>query len=475
VLVVAVSIGSAAVTAAGATAAPTRTASAPVGFSRPYQIAAPVNRDRLAPVLAYSPNDTVAAAFGSFNEDEPGSSSASLATRRPTGSFGAVRTVPGAQQVLSLAYPGQNLELLAGTSPHVLEFGTLEPCCSKVEAIPVTPTGGFGADHTVVSGLNGATQADLIPFQGRLLAAVATEEGVWTAQSDTHGRFGPTRAMNLGGAFVEAMDAAAYGQGQTIVVWTARTSQFEPGPITIYDARGTTSAAPAAPAVAVTVPASHEIDQLVVAAHGSVPTVAWIESWFDSAGGFHSQAFAEDLAGRHIAQPLSSRSTLASGLALAAGAGDAQVVAFRACSTSGSCTVQAETRTAGRFGPAQTLGRIDGSQLPAVAESAFGTALVGWVNTLGNVDAAVATAPTHHFRGTYRASATGYAADLALAIAPSGTSATAVWTQGTLNESVVGSTFTGPPLPKTPPATKKKKRTTGSHRDPAASGTTKPY
>jgi hypothetical protein len=431
----------------------TTTPSLPVGFSRPQQISAPADADRIAAVAAISPAGVTAAGFGTSDEQEPGDSSASLAIGPQAGPFGTPRTVPNAQQVLSLAYRGSVLELLIGTSPHKLEFGTLEPCCSEVEVVPVPATWGFGARHTVIDRLNGATQARLVPVQGRLLAAVATEEGVWAAQSNTNGRFGRTRLLTVPGSFTATINATGLADGGTIVVWTARTSQFAPGPITIYDATGTPGQAPQKPAVAITVPATHEIDELTVAAHGSVPTVAWIESWYDSAGVFHSQAFSEDLNGAHHAQPISSSSVLASGLALGAAANGDEVIAFRACTLAGSCTLDAATRELGRFGRPAALGTIDPTQPPAVAESPTGFAMVGWVNPAGDVDAAVAPATTGRFAHPYRVSSSGYAADLALAFAPSGDGATAVWTQGSLGESVVAAGYTAPaiahaPLPK---------------------------
>jgi hypothetical protein len=433
----------------------------PVGFGRPFQIIAPTDSDLLPAVLGYADSGTAAAAFGTYDEDEPGISAASLATQAAANPFTRPAKISNAQQVLSLTYLGTDLELLVGTSPHKIEFGTLEPCCSKEVIVRVPKGAGFKDRHTLIEGLDGASQGTIVPADGRLLAAAADEEGVWAAQSNTNGRFGRTHALAPAGSFTQTMDAAGLSNGRTIVVWTARTSQFAPGPIAIYDAVGTPNSGPSKAAIAINVPASHEIDELAVAAHGAIPTVAWIESWYDGAGAFHSQAFAEDLAGAHRAQPVSSPTVLASGLALGSGANGDEVIAFRACTLADTCTVEAATRRAGHFAAAASLGAIEASQKPVVAESPTGYAMVGWVNPLGNVNAAIAPAATGHFAGAYRVSKSGYASDLTAAFAPTGNTATVAWTQGTYEESLVGATYTSPAAARaviTPPKAPKKKK-----------------
>lgn len=413
------------------------------GFNPPFRIAGPVDADLIPVQLAYSSAGTAASAFGVYDEDDPGISHGSLAQAGATGSFGGARAVPGTQQVFGLTYRGANLELLAGTSPHVLEFGALEPCCSDAFSLLASPRGAVSRRHTLVTQLDGASEGQLVSVGTRLLAAVADEEGVWAAQSDTHGRFGPTRALDTTGAWVNSLASAGLTGGGTIVVWSAKASQFAPGPLTIFAARGTAARAPALATVAITVPPTHEIDSVAVAAHDRVPTVAWVESWYDAKGVRHSQVYAEDLAGAHRAHALSPATTLASDVTMAAGTNGAQVVAFQSCTRENACTLDAVTRHGAGFTRATVLGASDASEAPAVAESALGEAMVAWITPAGGVRAALA-APGRRFAQPVLVSSTAYAADLAAAFAPSGRTGLLAWTQGTFEQSLVASTYAAP-------------------------------
>jgi hypothetical protein len=428
--------------AAGARAAAT---TARPGFGKPVRVAGPVGSDLIPVQLSYSEAGSSAAAFGVSNADLAGNSHGSLAQAAANAPLHGARTVSGTQQLLGLAFRGATLELLAGTSPHVVEFGALEPCCSQAMTMVASPGGAVSRVHKLVSGLGGATQGRLVSAGGRLLAAVADEEGVWAAQSDTGGRFGPTRVLDPAGAWVQALDATALKDGSTIVVWSAKPSQFAPGPTAILDARGSARSAPATPAIAIAVPPTHQIDELAVAAHGTVPTVAWVESSYDRTGARQSRVYAEDLAGAHQPHPLSPAGALASELTLAGSADGAQVVAFQACSRAGTCTVDAATRraTGGGFGRTATLGASDGSEAPAAAASSLGQALVAWISPAGNVKGAIG-APGARFAAPLTVSGAAEASDPAATFAPTGATALLGWTQGISTESLMAATYVAP-------------------------------
>ncbi|MHB8693675.1 MAG: hypothetical protein ACYDHH_20755 [Solirubrobacteraceae bacterium] len=412
---------------------PAAAAASPSGFASPFTIAAPVAAD-LEPVqLAFAPGNAIAAAFGITDEDAGSSASARLAFQSAGRRFAAPRTIDAAQQVLALAYQGSKLELLTGNSPAGLQ------CCSAVLAAPVTGS-RIGARHTIIAGLAGTTEAALISTTGRLLAAVASEHGLWVAQSDTRGRFGTTRNLDVRRGLPQAVAATALPHGKTIVVWTARASQFATGPSGVYLAAGDSSGAPSHPHVTIQVQATHTIDELTLATRDHVPTVAWIESWYDATGKFHSQAYAEDLTQTRVPQLLSPASELASGLVLA-GAGSSELVAFRGCTLDGQCQLRASLRRSGRFAAAASFGEADGTQTPAVAVGRTGAALVAWVRN-GGVAAAVASQRGARLGPAVTVSQTGFASDPALSFAAAGDAALAAWTQGTVNQSIVGARYT---------------------------------
>ncbi len=424
------------------------------GLGRPFTIAAAAARDLGPAVLAFAPTDAAAAAFGIADEDDATTASARLALQQLTGSFAPARGVAHSQQVLAAAYRGDQLELLTGSSTGPY------PCCSRVQALASS-----GAAHTVIAGLAGPALGRLVASGPRLLAAVSSEHGVWAAQSDTRGSFGPTRDLVPATSWPQSLDATALAGGRTVVVWTARPSQFAPGPTAIYFAGGSAASAPSAPAVAIAVRPTHSVDEIAVAAHGAVPTVAWIESWYDTASVFHSEAYAADLAGSRTPQRISAPTEVASGLALAAadagsgangakggnraksgngaggngGSGAGQVLAYRACTRSGACVARAALRRR-RFGAATTLGPIDSTQFPAVAQSAGGASLAAWIAP-GGVRAAVAPPGAPRLQAPRTVAATGFAADLAVAFAPSGASAILAWTQGTFNQSLMAAEY----------------------------------
>lgn len=390
-------------------------------------------RDVVPSAVAFSSTGTAAVGFGSENADATATSTAFVSGQISARSFTTPRRIPAAQQVLSLAFDGPHLELLLGTSARG------DSCCGSVQAVS-TSTRNLAGRHTVVGGLAGATLGHLVVLPGRLLSVVGTERGVWVAQSGGNGRFGPTRRLTQANLSPESVDATSLSGGHSVVVWTAQPGLGGPGPSTIYQATGTTAAAPSSPRAAITVPTGHVIDELVVAGRGSVATVAWIESWFDLAGRYHSQAYAADLKGQPSPKRLSPSAGLASGLAVAANGGGAQVITFRSCAVVGTCALQAVLRSAtGGFGRTARVGAIDSDQAPAVSEGSGGQALIGWIDQ-GHVLAATAAAKTSRLGPTKTISNTGFGADLTVAYSPTG-GALAVWTQGTLSEGVLGAVY----------------------------------
>jgi hypothetical protein len=410
------------------------TASA-AGWSAPFRIAAPAALDVIPAQIAFSATGDAAVGYGVQDEDNPANSDAFTTSRSARGRLAGSRRIADAQQVLALAYDGRALELLTGTSPNG------DACCSSVSAVGPGRGGGFGSAQRIVSGLSGATVAQLVAVPTGLLAAIASEHGVWVAQSPTGGRFGRPQRLTASGALPESMDATSLRNGQSVVAWTARQSSAASGPDKVFVATGTPKAAPRRARAAITVPAGHRIDELAVAAGPGVPTVAWTESWFDVAGTYHSQAFVTDLRQRLQPRPLSAPVELAAGLTMAGDAAGDEAVAWKGCTTLGDCAVRAALRPArGRFSNAVQLPAIDASQDPAVAVSPKGVTLVGWIQH-GHVLAARASRRATAFGPVAVVSATNYAADLALAFGP-GRQALAAWTQGTLAQSLIGAVFT---------------------------------
>lgn len=412
---------------------------AAAGWARPFRFAPPVALDLIPPRIAFSAAGPAAIGYGVQDADNPVSSNALTTAWSSSGPLGRPRQIRGAQEILDLAYDGSNLELMAGTS----EKG--QPCCSSAEALRSSGA-GFGKPRRLVGGLAGPTAGRLVPLPGGgLLGAIATERGVWVAQASTTkrgtGPFSAARRLSAAGALPEALDATSLSNGKTFVVWTARSGDFAPGPATIFAAAGSTKAAPRSARATITVPPGHRIDELAIAAGPSVPTVAWIESWFDSAGAFHSRAVVADLRSRPRGRPISSASELASGLSFAADARGDQALSWKACTTAGDCTLRAVARRArGRFTAVVQLPAIDASQGASVAVSPKGQALLAWVQQ-GHVYATQASAGSPRFSRAHLVSNTGFAADLTVAFGP-GSQALAAWVQGTMNQILVGAVFT---------------------------------
>jgi hypothetical protein len=396
-----------------------------------------VTLDVLPAQIAFSAGGAAAVGYAVQDEDNPAGSNAFATTRSARGRPSRSRQIRNAQQVLALAYDGRNLELLTGTSARG------DSCCSSVNTLRSGAGGGFGPRQRLIGGLAGATVGRLVSLPTGLLAAFATEHGVWVAQTTAKHRFAATRRLTAPSALPESMDATSLPRGKSIVVWTARPSRAAPGPDRVFASTGTGKAAPRGARAVIRLPGGHRIDELAVAPGSRAPTVGWIESWFDAVGAFHSQAVVADLRRGVRPKPLSAPTELAAGLSLAADARGDEAIAWKACTVTGDCSVRAALRSAGgRFSAPLELPAIDASQAPSVTVSSRGQTLLGWVEQ-GHVLAAQASRRATAFGPVHVVSGTNYAADLTLAFGV-GRRALAVWTQGTLIQTLVGAAFTAP-------------------------------
>jgi hypothetical protein len=401
------------------------------GWGKPFSFQKPGTLDALAPQLAFAPGGASAAAFGTWQVDVPGSAQAQYATRTAGGRVGSVRNVPGARRVLALAYDGPQLELLAGTS------GKGQDCCSAVEALRVGAGGAPQRPRRLVGGLTGSTQAALLTLAGgRMLAAIATERGVWVSQSAKSDQFGAQHRISPNGQVPVSMDAAWLGKDNSIVAWTAGSGNVT-GAITprqVFVAEGSSDGPPKGAHVVVTVPSGHRIDQLSVARSANGATVAWVESWYDGRGAYHSQVEVADVNAHPSPRALSSNGRIVSGLSLVSDAAGDQGATWESCTTSGSCVVQGAGRPAsGSFSGAHKLGSIDPTQQPSLAISPGGQLVVGWEQG-GHPLASVG------FGKPQVLSSTTYAYAVAVAYGPKRV-ALATWDQGTLNPSVVAAAY----------------------------------
>ncbi len=341
----------------------------------------PVSLDVIPPQATFSASGAAALGYGVQDIDNPGSSVAFAADGAAATRLGRPHQVSGAQRTLALAYNGSQLVLLVGASPHGLA------CCSSVDAVKASPGGGFGALRKVLDGLAGATVGRLVGLPGRLLGAIATERGVWVTQSGGDGHFGPARRLTGSDVLAEALDATTLAGNQSVVAWAAASGDLEapgattpPGARSIFIATGSVQHAPRASRAVIEVPADHWIDELALAANGSVPTVAWVESWYDATGDYHSQVEVADLGASVRPITVSSAAELASGIAFAADANGDQVLAWKSCTAAGTCVLNDALRGArGAFGAPQLLGGADASQVPAAAVGPGGQPLVTWI------------------------------------------------------------------------------------------------
>ncbi len=401
------------------------------GWGRPFQFQSPGTLDALAPQLAFAPGGASTAAFGTFQVDVPGTAQAQYASRTAGGRVSSVRDVPGAARILALTYAGPKLELLAGTS------STGQDCCSAVEAIRVGSGGAPQRPHKIVGGLAGFTQGSLLTLAGgRMLAAIATERGVWVSQSSSSDRFGAQHRISPNGQVPVSMDAAWLGKDNSVVAWTAGTGNVTGAttPRQIFVAEGSSSGAPKSAHVVITVPSGHRIDQLSAARSANGATLAWLEYWYDKRGAYHSQAEVADVSSHPSVRALSPSNRIASGLTLVADTAGDQGATWESCTTAGSCTVQGAGRPAGgSFSGAHSLGSIDPTQQPSLAISPSGQLIVGWAED-GHPMASVG------FGKPKTVSSTTFAYAVSVAYGPKRV-ALVTWDQGTLNPSVVAAAY----------------------------------
>lgn len=408
-------------------------------WSAPFTLVKPGTLDYLPTQLAYARSGAAAAAFATEDVDTPGSSKPYLVVRAANGAISPTWQIPAASQILALAYDGSGLELLTGSTPGGLD------CCSSTQAVTFTGGGTLERPQTLVGGLTGTTLGQLVVLgDARMVAAVATEQGVWTLQSNRARRFTGKRRLTRAGQSAQSLSSAWLGGESSLVAWTAASGP--PGsanPRSISYAEGSRASGPRASHVLLTIPATHRIDELDVARRRSSATAAWVESWYDGRGNFHSQIRAADFGSRPSARSLSAASGQASGLGLAANAAGAQAASWETCNGSGACSVRVATRgVKGRFGFPVALGAIDPTQTPSVAVGPSGQVVVGWVRD-GHPVAAVGSAASGRFGSARVLSPTTYALDLTVAFGPR-RDALAAWTQGTLNPSVVAADYRAP-------------------------------
>jgi hypothetical protein len=411
-------------------------AAAEARWGRPVQLAPPGTLDVVAPQVAVASSGAAAAAFGIEDVDAPGSSQGYLSLRSAGGAAGRPLAVAGTSQILALAYDGGTLELLTGTA------AAGESCCSSAQAIAVSAGGRAGKPRTLVGGLTGDAAGRLLTLSdGQMLATVATERGVWVVQSSRGNRFGAQHLLTSAGEMPEALATAWLGGENTVVAWTAATGVAgEARPRSIDISGGTRTRPPHRVAVAVTVPAGHTIDELGLAPRGGGATAAWIESWYDRGGAYHSQVRAMDVAPHAAVRTLSAAGRLASGLSFDGDLAGDQAASWNLCSVAAQCVTQVATRAAhGSFGGARTLGGVDAAQSPALTVGPQGQVLAGWIQG-GRPWASVAPRLGRGFGVATSLSSTTYASDLTIGFGPK-RSALAAWTEGTLNPSVVGVSY----------------------------------
>jgi hypothetical protein len=298
----------------------------------------------------------------------------------------------------------------------------------------------FANHQTLLSGLTGAAIGRLLALPGPgLLAALATDRAVWAGQWQSGRRARPMRRLSGRSSWPQALAVAGLRGGRYTVTWSAAPAIAESASI-VEVATGTARHSPRGARPAVTVPPAYAIDGVAAAPHRAGATLAWTESWFDSAGAYHSGVAVADLTRTLRPVTFEFPGQVAGGLALSAGPGGDQVLAVRACDPLGSCSVFVSTRRArGAFGQPQPLGAADASQEPVAAVGAGGAAVVGWV-AQGQIFASGRRSASAPFSAPRVLSGVSDAADLTLAL-ESGGQALAAWDQGAPSPSVMGALY----------------------------------
>jgi hypothetical protein len=396
------------------------------------RLAGPVSLDIRAPVASLSGAGAAGIAFTVQDTDAPATQTADAVWRRSGGGASKPYAVPGSKQILASAFQGGTLQLLTGSA------ASGDSCCSTAGVIGMGSGGRFGKLHTLVTGLGGATVGDMVTLGRRTLAALATERGVWVSQSNPSGSFAKAHRI-AGGRSAPGSLAAAAMSGGTAVAWGGG-KQSVVGPRSVYIATGKTSEAPRRARTALTVPGTDGIDEVGVAGGKGGATLAWIDSYYDRKGNYRSGVRAADVARMKKVTSLQLAGVMASGLTFAADSHGDQVLAWKTCSWSGACSVQASVRTAGKaFGRPARLGPLDAAEVPALAVAPGGQTVVTWI-TGGHVLAAYLSPHSTRFGKSVTVSSTVYAADVTVAFRSNG-QAIAVWSQNTLAPEIVGALF----------------------------------
>jgi hypothetical protein len=409
------------------------------GWTRPVLISPPSTVSLIGPQAASSATGAAAASFNEVNLDAQAIAGAYVAVAPPHGSFSAARAVPGAQEILAIAYSGSVLELLTASGAPG------QPCCTTVSVIRRS-AGGFGHRQTLLTNVGGGTTGELVPLaDGRTLAVIAGPQRLWAAVGSSAGRFGAVHGLTPAGSAPAAVAAAATPEGGSIVVWTRGAAGSVSG------ATAGPGGTPSRARTLLTLAGGHAVDGVQVAPRPDGVTLAWTESWNDSAGGYHAQASAADVPSAKTAsrpRALSAPGELASGLTLSSDAAGGEVAAWDVCAPSATaCVVQSRAGEAAVpksgsgsgsrkrrvraswFGAVSQLGSVDAGDSPEVAVAPGGKAIVGWI-TGGRVAVAVAPragasrlGPAHRVSGSLVES-------LEIEFGPAG-QAVATWIQGT--------------------------------------------
>jgi hypothetical protein len=423
-------------TAAGALVAVGGALASPAGagWTRPAEIAAPSAIDVLGTQTATSAGDAAAVSFNEVNVDAQATAGGFVAFASPHGGFGPARAVPGAQEVLAIAYSGPALDLLTAAGPPG------QPCCSTAQVIR------RGVPQTLVRGVGGGATGQLVPLaNGRMLAVIAGPQRLWVTEAPRAGGFGAVRGLTRPGVAPAALAATGTPGGGASLAWTQGSGS------SVIGASAGPGATPSRPRVLLTRPVGHTIDGVQLVSGPSGLTLAWTESFTDAAGVYHARAYAADLTGAERIRALSGASEVVSGLTLAGDGGGDEVAAWDACPAgSDACVVQSAVRLhaparsrhrGGRspsrwFGPARSLGAIDAGQSPEATMAPDRASLLGWI-TGGRVVLAGMLPSATGFGAAVPMSG-GLAANLALGFGSTG-EAVATWTQGTFSTSVFAS------------------------------------
>lgn len=438
----------------GAVAAP-----AIAGWTRPVEVSAPTSLEILGSQVASSPSGAAAVSFNEVNLDAQATAGAFVALASPHGAFHSAQAVPGAQEILAMAYAGSTLELLTASGP------TGQPCCSTVQVIRLGEGSGFGAPQTIVTGAGGGTTGRLVPLSnGRILAVIAAPERLWVTEARGAGRFGPPRGLTQVGSAPAAVAVTGTPMGGSAIMWTQGAGQ------NVFGASAGPGATPSRRRTLLTVPAGHAVDGLQLVSGPAGLTVAWTESWNNASGAYHSQVMASDLAGLGDAlrpRALSRGAEVASGLALAGDGNGNEVATWEVCtSASPACQLQSRVREqpatsrsskkgagGGKngkakrapvrwFGPVSAQGRIDPGESPELTIGTGGEALLGWISggrvVLASMARVAARGSAAARFGPPRAISGGLADDLAVGFGVGG-DAVAAWTQGTFAPDVFAS------------------------------------